>query len=274
FPGRSCNRFVHCWGGNVIELSCPDGLHFSKFGFCDYPVSAGCDDSDFPERNVQEQSPCPQESGIFRNESHCDRYFVCSFGRILSQYQCPPGFSFSKILGTCDYSHRVDCGDALQPSNVENSTVMNLTHSSTDVSEKPSESDRRCSVVPKGYVRDSTNCSQYHLCESGVVTATYTCPTGTLYSNVLGICDFANKVNCNDSVTAPEVNNIDIGQDLSPELLAAVEKCTPGTTIPLNADCSKACRCRAHSAEIIQCTQGLAYDSALDKCVPSYIAKC
>ncbi|XP_030745408.1 probable chitinase 10 [Sitophilus oryzae] len=266
YPGSSCNKFVNCWNGNAIEQECPTGLYFSKSGFCDYPENVNCG----PENNNKEfkNSLCPEEHGIYRNDTFCDKYYVCAFGRVATQYQCPEGFSFSQNLGVCDYSYRVDCGNTSTSEASESDTIAD-TYFQTQIQEK--EKHPKCTKILNGLVRDEENCSIYYLCDSEKVVATYECPAGTLYSNELGTCDYAYRVNCNKG----NINKIEpYKPQLSSELMSQVQNCVPGATIPLNFDCSKACRCRKNGAEIIECPAGLFYDSKSNKCLSSALAKC
>lgn len=42
FPSKSCNKYVNCWDGVVLEQECPGGLLFSSKGYCDYPANVDC----------------------------------------------------------------------------------------------------------------------------------------------------------------------------------------------------------------------------------------
>ncbi|XP_050308614.1 peritrophin-44-like isoform X2 [Anthonomus grandis grandis] len=113
FPGSSCSKFVNCWGDNTVEQDCPEGLHFSTEGYCDYPVNVNCvaqDDKHIPENFFASvTSECPLEFGTFRDKTNCSQYYTCAYNKIAARYECPDGLSFSDILGLCDYSYRVDC---------------------------------------------------------------------------------------------------------------------------------------------------------------------
>lgn len=55
--------------------------------------------------------------------------------------------------------------------------------------------------------------------------------------------------------------------------MTKIENCTPGTVFALNQQCTIACLCRDSISEVVQCPEGLAYDSKTDKCVLPHLAK-
>ncbi|KAL1491611.1 hypothetical protein ABEB36_012183 [Hypothenemus hampei] len=267
FPGSSCSKFVNCWNGTAVEQECPDGLFFSTEGYCDYPERVSCGRI---EKEVAKE--CPLEFGTFRNRSDCSRYYICAYNKIAATYKCPDGFSFSDLLGICDYSFRVDCSkepQIYQRKFVDGNNLLDNAFAHPDLSKPSATGDPRC-TVSFGTTRDEKNCSLYYVCEFGNVVATHVCPPGYLYSNIFNACDRAEKVNCQHG-PSPTILAF---PNLSKDLISKVKKCIPGTTFPLNSDCTIACRCRNGLAEVIQCAAGLAYDSKMDKCLVAYKAQC
>ncbi|XP_066261760.1 chondroitin proteoglycan-2-like [Euwallacea similis] len=278
FPGSSCGKFVNCWEGNAVEQDCPVGLHFSPAGFCDYPEKVACQELNdingiefFSSKNLPAQNQeCPLEFGMFRDRTNCSQYYTCSFSNIVARYACAKGFSFSDVLGLCDYSYRVDCTKHPQIYQRKNFRAL--------------IGDPRCTVL-FGYSRDANDCSMYHVCQKGLVVATYRCPQGFRFNNKDNSCDHSGNVQCDSSsvffngVRSVILPNIPKGMKwlvylFLAEIFYQVRNCVPGTIFRLNPQCTSACRCQTRLAEIIQCSEGLAYDSQKDKCVPINVARC
>ncbi|XP_066156321.1 protein obstructor-E-like [Euwallacea fornicatus] len=267
FPGSSCGKFVNCWDDNAVEQDCPTGLYFSPEGFCDYPEKVTCqglDDikgiefpssKDVPAKNQE----CPLEFGMFRDRTNCSQYYTCSFYNVVARYACAEGFSFSDVLGLCDYSYRVDC--TKEPQIYQRKNFRDQI------------GDPRCTVL-FGYSRDTNDCSMYHICQKGLVVATYRCPQGFRFNNKENNCDHIKNVQCESTTTFFNGGRSMLLLNIPKEILSRVKNCVPGTVFRLNPQCTSACRCQAGLAEIIQCSEGLAYDSQKDKCVPINVARC
>ncbi|KAG6457092.1 hypothetical protein O3G_MSEX010105 [Manduca sexta] len=41
-PAKNCNNFLNCWDGWAFEQECPEGLLFSREGYCDYADNVDC----------------------------------------------------------------------------------------------------------------------------------------------------------------------------------------------------------------------------------------
>ncbi|XP_060524847.1 peritrophin-44-like isoform X2 [Cylas formicarius] len=251
FRGTSCNRYVNCWDGNVVEGQCPEGTLFSTKGYCDFAHNVDCESHD----KTKLEQHCPSEFGTFRSKSNCSNYYICAYHKIVARYECPEGFHFSDILGVCDYASRVDCSQ------------------NSNVNKKIGIANENCPITNGAY-RDSQNCASYYVCSLGKIVANYLCPPGFNFNNDRGTCDYAERVNCNQGSIMVNIGTSSILPEIPQEIMNKVRSCTPGSIFPLNSHCTSACICRSGLAEIVQCSAGLAYDSKLNKCVPIQLAGC
>ncbi|XP_026324316.1 uncharacterized protein LOC113233404 [Hyposmocoma kahamanoa] len=116
-PAKSCKNFLNCWDGWAFEQECPEGLLFSKEGYCDYPLNVDCNkrtnDSPSPPAPSQPTTPkCSKEFESFRNEQHCNEFFVCVDSTPV-KFNCPADLLYNEELGVCDYAYRVNCKDSM-----------------------------------------------------------------------------------------------------------------------------------------------------------------
>ncbi|XP_049821643.1 probable chitinase 10 isoform X2 [Aethina tumida] len=267
FPSKSCNKYVNCWDGVVLEQECPGGLLFSSKGYCDYPANVDCSNRT-PPKNIEPavavDNECPAEFGTFRQRHNCTTYFTCIASKVVAKYQCPEGFLFNDNIGVCDYAERVDCS--------KEPILTRKTHLPLLMKDLNSNVD--C-LEDYGTFRDKNNCSLYYTCFAGKVVASYECPVGFNFNDNIGVCDYSYRVDCTrEPVIFKKHQNfvpqIPAGTDFKDK----IDGCKPGAVFRLNEDCSLACLCREGLAEIIQCPTGLAYDSVTDKCLPLDLARC
>ncbi|KAJ8918934.1 hypothetical protein NQ315_016836 [Exocentrus adspersus] len=262
FPSTTCNKFVNCWDGVILEQECPEGFLFSAKGYCDFSTKVDCGDRPVEPRgsNSTSKSDCPLENGTFRDRNNCSRYFTCIANKVVAKYECPEGLAYNDYIGVCDYDNRVDCSSEplLFPAKRHNAPLL-----------------KRGDECPADFAtyRDAKNCAAYYTCVSRKIVATYECPVGFNFNDEIGLCDYAEKVDCSKSPKVflepknalPEITN---------DLRQKIESCTPGSMFSLNPQCTAVCLCRNGMAEIVQCPAGLAYDSKTDKCTLSHLAKC
>lgn len=92
---KTCSKYYLCFGGEPIQLSCADGLHWSvKEETCLEKKIAGCEKADDFEE-------CP-ETGV-KSISHpydCERYVLCVGGSRIKR-TCGPGLHFSREFRNC-----------------------------------------------------------------------------------------------------------------------------------------------------------------------------
>ncbi|CAH1173667.1 unnamed protein product, partial [Phaedon cochleariae] len=167
-------------------------------------------------------------------------------------------------IGVCDYEDRVDCSKK---------PVIYQRAVNTDPSASKHEGSNVECPVEFGAYRDKTNCGSYYTCVSYKIVAKHDCPSGFLYNDEIGICDYPNRVDCNKTPNVFQRKNHFVPQ-LPEAYMDKIKSCTPGTVLRLNPQCSAACLCRNGVAEIIQCPAGTSYDSSSDKCVSPHLAKC
>ncbi|XP_074030527.1 peritrophin-44 isoform X2 [Leptinotarsa decemlineata] len=267
FPSTYCNKYLNCWDDTVVEQECPEGLLFSPKGYCDYPANVNCGDRVKSEVALSENaspSECPLEYGTFRDKTNCSSYFTCAGNKVVSRYGCHEGFKFNDNIGVCDYENRVDCSK--EPLIFQRQT-NNL---GSDVKDDRIDSD--C-AVEFGTFRDKNNCSTYYTCVAYKIISKHDCPPGFYFNDDIGVCDYFNRVNCEQPPKIFQLRS-NFVQQLPEEYMKKINDCTPGTIVRLNPQCTAACLCRNGVAEIIQCPAGFAYDSLSDKCVSPHLANC
>ncbi|GBP70461.1 Peritrophin-1 [Eumeta japonica] len=105
---NSCSSFLNCWDGWGVEQTCPVGLLFSNQGYCDYPQRVDCAKRQFILGGESNNPKCEKEFEAFRNEAHCNEFFVC-VNKLPVRFKCPADLYFNQALGICDYPYRVKC---------------------------------------------------------------------------------------------------------------------------------------------------------------------
>ncbi|KAM3966663.1 uncharacterized protein ACR2FA_012200 [Aphomia sociella] len=120
---------------------------------------------------VIEPNPlCAGKRGSFSSPKSCRAFLDCWDGWAFEQ-ECPEGLMFSNA-GYCDYTDNVDCQNRMVPSPVQAS----------------------CSRDFQTY-RNQYNCNEFFVCVSRQPIK-FKCPANLAYSETLGVCDYADKVNC------------------------------------------------------------------------------
>ncbi|KAJ8981606.1 hypothetical protein NQ317_011885, partial [Molorchus minor] len=264
FPSTVCNRFVHCWDGGFEERECPEGFLFSTRGYCDSAENVDCSGRT-PNSNKIEDSPnqeCPLETGTFRDTNKCNAFYTCLFGKIVARYTCPEGLNFNDNIGVCDYANRVDC------SKNKIHKVKGTGNDNSISSVNGSNNEKDC-PVEFGTFRDIHNCSSYYTCAYRKIVAKYSCPTGFSFNDELGVCDYAERVDCTKPSKIFQVK---------PNGLPQLPNGTSGEMQSWNYVSPQPTmhRCmlvQSNRAEIVQCPAGLAYDSRMDKCILPHLAR-
>lgn len=99
---KSCSKYYLCFGGEPIQLSCAEGMHWSvEAEACLDESIAGCEIHDFEE--------CP-ETGV-KSISHpynCEKYVLCVAGTRFKR-NCGTGLHFSRKLRNCVPPNVADC---------------------------------------------------------------------------------------------------------------------------------------------------------------------
>ncbi|RZC35869.1 uncharacterized protein BDFB_000346, partial [Asbolus verrucosus] len=249
FASDICNKYVNCWDGVAIEQFCPEGLVFNEKGYCDYAENVDCKGRPVHvDPNLRKK--CLKPRGQFRSEA-CNKYVNC-WDDVVIEQECPEGLLFS-AKGYCDYPANVDCQNASPPPRTGN--VVS--------SECP---------LDFGTFREKSNCSNYYTCIGGKIVAQYTCPAGFSFNDNIGVCDYAERVDCSKEplIFNPKSNFL---SNVPEDFMKKIDECQPGSVFPLNPQCTVACLCRDGLSEIVQCPAGLAYDAATDKCALPNVAK-
>ncbi|CAH1374076.1 unnamed protein product [Tenebrio molitor] len=288
FQSDVCNKYVNCWDGVAVEQFCPEGTAFNAAkGYCDYPANVDCGGR--PIQGIPPPTPsnattavpgqtsseapttaspptvivslptidpslrkrCLKPRGQFRSES-CNKYVNC-WDDVVIEQECPEGLLFSN-KGYCDYPHNVDCQNSSAP---------------------PRSGDLVSSECPLdfGTFRNKDDCRNYYTCIGGKIVANYSCPVGFNFNDNIGVCDYADRVDCTKEpfVYNPRSNFL---SNVPKDFMEKIDNCEPGSMFALNPQCTAACLCHDGLSEVVQCPVGLAYDSHADKCLLPHLAKC
>merc|ERR1719410_135717 len=141
----------------------------------------------------------------------CTHYYHCVSGDVYGDpIACPPDALFSEELQFCDWDDNVECPSDTNPPPVsvpvpepETPTTLQPTPAPFNPGEPTPSVGMTC---PTGYsgLRAWMDCTQYYHCVLGTVTGEpLPCPQGTLFSEVLQICDWDYNVECPSDTTPP-----------------------------------------------------------------------
>lgn len=108
----TCEQYIICFHGNIIERSCAPGLHFSsEILRCNFPELANCDDGSNPcPRDDDQQNPT-----FVPNPNDCGSYYVCFNGDLI-QRSCAENLWWDVNDEWCTYAVGVTC-DPRTPNN-------------------------------------------------------------------------------------------------------------------------------------------------------------
>ncbi|KAJ8704687.1 hypothetical protein PYW07_011875 [Mythimna separata] len=119
-----CGIYYACNQGELIEMKCPAGLHFSPSEqTCTWPFQAGCESQKVAynvilDQEVQEEwealpNGCPANYTIdhlLPHESNCEKFYYCVHGGKV-EYDCPDATHFSPALQKCTWSEEAGCAN-------------------------------------------------------------------------------------------------------------------------------------------------------------------
>ncbi|KAJ8970585.1 hypothetical protein NQ314_001118 [Rhamnusium bicolor] len=162
---------------------------------------------------------CPYPSDdltFFPDPNDCSQYYQCYQGN-KQLMRCPANFFWNFDYGYCDYLQNVDCTKNNDPTAVPKTTTTTTTTTTprpttsgtttrtpppTPPTPPPSPTTPtpgfpQCSIDENDghFFVDPEDCSRYYECNKGE-TIRGQCPPGTLWSEELLTCDFAEHVIC------------------------------------------------------------------------------
>ncbi|XP_026764237.2 uncharacterized protein LOC113522672 [Galleria mellonella] len=119
---------------------------------------------------IEPNALCAGRRGSFPSPKSCRAFLDCWDGWAFQQ-ECPQGLLFSNA-GFCDYADNVDCKNRMIPSS----------------------SRSTCSRDFETF-RNQYNCNEFFVCVNRQPIK-FKCPANLAYSERLGVCDYADNVNC------------------------------------------------------------------------------
>lgn len=161
---ETCSKYYLCFGGEPLQMSCADGLHWSpEHQACLNKKIAGCEiDEDFEE--------CP-ESGVksISHPSDCAKYVLCVGGTRFKR-TCGAGLHFSRELRNCVQPDLAQCEESKYTC--------------------PEEDDGDLVFLP-----NTEDCSSYFVCFGGEPIP-LSCGAGLHWSAEEQSCVNKGKANC------------------------------------------------------------------------------
>ncbi|CAG9838036.1 unnamed protein product [Diabrotica balteata] len=193
---------VNC--GDRGEKGGSKGFKFNEgLGICDYEANVDCSEKIInhskqmfevvtTEKNagnneyIAQNTKCSVEYGTFRDMYKCNKYYICADFKIVSQHECPPGFSFNDNIGKCDYSHKVDCARPQQMYEITKNSILQIP-------EEYREKVNNCK--PGSVFRLNSECTAACLCRNGLAEVIQ-CPTGFAYDSAIDKCILRHLARC------------------------------------------------------------------------------
>nr|XP_026692616.1 chitin-binding domain protein cbd-1-like [Ciona intestinalis] len=177
-----CEFYYMCSNGQLIEMSCGEGLAFNpEISNCDRIQNVnGCRDLDGTAGATDYY--CYDEQGNFVDKlpfpkpGTCDTYYECSYGQ-LTERKCVPGLIFNPVSMACDYPTDpptcIPSATTIFPDANENPSATILPKSTTrqDITQQSTTSLDTSSQPPTTYLPTTT-----------VKSTTYTILTSTINS--------------------------------------------------------------------------------------------
>lgn len=289
----NCGNYFLCFGGQPIQLSCADGLHWSvENELCMEKKEAGCKKFD------DDVEQCPDD-GIksISHPDNCEKYVLCVFGSRIKR-NCPPGLHFSRETKSCaapkvaeckattlicpeedDLGNLVflpnkedcsmyyvclggkpiplACGDGRHWSTRENTC---LKKSEAKCEFEDDEGVEQCPEIGMKQISHPDNCEKYILCFGGI-RIKRNCPPGFHFSRDSRMCMAAKKAGCENEdeerLECPEID--DLGNLVF---------------LPNPKDCGKYYLCFGGEQISLSCSDGLHWSVEEQNCVSKRKAGC
>jgi len=206
-------------------------------------VSAGGKISDFQMLSVREMCEFLPSDTSFLRPNTCNYWVRCpSNNTSLEEGTCAAGLNYKKDIGRCDLASNVICPYA------------DGSSSNNSVNKCANETDGT-------FLADtsSNNCQGYILCK-GRREAKANCPNQLIFNPATRSCVYSNQYRCPNSV-----NNTK-----SPTCLSLPDN----TRLAHDEHCNKYFVCKNDVLYAQECSEQMAYDVAIGRCVPALNATC
>ncbi|GIX70893.1 chondroitin proteoglycan 2 [Caerostris extrusa] len=267
---NDCSTYYKCTNGQPSLESCPVDKHFNAADKkCVEPCEAQCDKTidcgkENPSSDNRESIICGEDDGFYPVRDDCSAFYQCADGHAYL-VRCPDGLHFNEEFGVCEppcdarCDPKIDCPSSPQHSNSKAFEIDNL----------------HC-PGPDGLFPALESCDEYYLCYKGKEYL-LRCPPGLHFSISDGSCSIPCDAQCDTSLDCPEPNvataketNMKLSSNLPPWLRC---KNTNGT-IPNPKDCSTFYDCSNGQLQLVQCPDGLHFDSEDKVCKSPCLAGC
>ncbi|XP_055538564.1 multiple epidermal growth factor-like domains protein 11 [Wyeomyia smithii] len=206
--------------------------------------------------------------------SDCGKFVECG-GNVSVVFKCPDRSFFNPKTLVCDFAMYHTC-------NVEHITDPELYSSQNILEAAVGVLSTRtiCNDQPLGTkIRHPDNCDQfYHCAPSGPVL--FTCPSPTLFNNVINVCDWPENVDCVGGGGGDGGGGGIDGDGNCPANCIEDNRCPiecefeTGIKLPHPSRCDAFLRCHQGCACFKFCDTGLWWSTELQRCVDRYRSDC
>jgi len=202
-----CQTFIKCWKNMGSEFACPDNLIWDdRLKICEHPGIVRDDKcmkfaDELPEMDASELC---QEEGLFAVPGNCANFVQCYNidGELVgNEKACPDKLYFNPKIQVCDWPENLEnneCHNGKAPYNPETDSIV-VPDVNNEVEEIAQDANKFCSTMKaEGTFRDPVDCSVFYVCQSGGRSDKFHCPSGTVYNDIKGYCDYADNLNESD----------------------------------------------------------------------------
>ncbi|XP_025836304.1 probable chitinase 10 [Agrilus planipennis] len=215
----NCNAYYRCIQGEFSQLFCAGGLHWNNNKkVCDWPAAAKCKEisaqapsvstttqrttSKMPTTSWWEPStqstkpPKKCETGQYYPHEHCDSFYVCVNGLLLTQ-KCGPGLYWNAADSRCDWRFRAKCIEGAASEALDRYTKV-PAGSATNI---------QSSCSSGSYSALKGSCEKYLYCLWGKYEL-FACSSGLHWNKEKNVCDWPQNAKCSESSENPDIDNI------------------------------------------------------------------
>jgi len=105
----SCAEYLICWGGELLELTCPDDMLFDIIDLvCDHPDFVVCLGDPWPPTEDPDCPPAGSNEIRFLPSNFCDEFYICINGQPVLHF-CRPGQHWNEHEEFCDDPEFAGC---------------------------------------------------------------------------------------------------------------------------------------------------------------------
>lgn len=202
-----CQTFIKCWQKMGSEFACPDNLIWDdRFKICEHPAIVQDEKcmkfaEDSPKLDASELCDANGKEGLYPVPGKCANFVQCynHDGKLVgTEKTCPDKLYFNPDIQVCDWPENLknsDCHNGKAPFDPKEEIEV----PNDEVNEIAQDASKFCTTVKaEGTFRDPQECGVFYTCQSGGRADKFHCPSGTVYNDTKGFCDYADNLDSND----------------------------------------------------------------------------